>query len=114
MTTPEFSDWLRGTLERTGVSRRELARRLAAKYPQDGGQDAEETQRRKVKRILSGQTRNPTQETRDSICDALGVPRKSAPPETDPADEPLTRDEVREFRRLSLKIERLLGAGALA
>lgn len=75
-----FSEWLG---ERVGdgpgqVSRRELSRRLAHKHPDDGNRvQRVEAQRRNLRKILSGQ--RALQSTRDAICDALGVPRDSAP-----------------------------------
>lgn len=78
-----FYEWLGGELERRQVSRRELARRLASGRPDDGRRI--ESQRRHIKRILSGKTK-PTQRTRDAICDALGVPRDAAPSAKDEAE----------------------------
>ena len=75
-----FSGWLN---ERVGdgpgqVSRRELARRLAHNHPDDGQRvRLVEAQRRNLRKILAGQ--KAQQSTRDAICDALGVPRESAP-----------------------------------
>jgi transcriptional regulator with XRE-family HTH domain len=101
-----FGEWLGGELARLGVSRRELARRLAAQYPGGDDLEAQDSQRRTVRRILSGATKHPTRQTRDSICDALDVPRESAPDED--GDAPITRKELHEFRRLALKLERSL------
>lgn len=100
-----FRDWLEGEIGRQGVSRRELARRLAAQYPGSGDTEAN-SQRTTLKRILGGKTRRPSKPTRDAICDALGVSR-DAPP-VDDGDAPITREELHEFRRLSLKLERSL------
>lgn len=102
-----FAEWLEAELAKQGMSRRELARRLAAQYPGGDDLDAQESQRRTVKRILNGKTHKPTKQTRDSICDALDVPR-DAPPADSADDAPITREELHEFRRLSLKLERSL------
>lgn len=83
-----FTGWLR---ERVGeepgkVSRRELAKRLAAKHPDEGRhQKLIDAQRRNVRRILAGQ--KAIQATRDAICDALGEPRGSAPAASDEDEE---------------------------
>lgn len=81
MAGQTFSEWLN---QRVGdgpgqISRRELARRLARSRPDDGANEARfvEAQRRNLRKILAGQ--KAQQSTRDAICDALGVPRESAP-----------------------------------
>lgn len=113
----DFADWLAGELERQNVSRRELGRRLAAQYPGAGGEDAEDSQQRKLRKILSRKA-SPRQSTRDSICDALGVPRDSARAEGD-ENSPITREmvveELRRIRRNALRLERaLLGEGIVS
>lgn len=102
-----FKDWL---AERVGdapgcVSRRELARRLAAQHPGDGGEETAESHRRNLRKILKGETANPTQATRDAIQDALDD--HTAPTaEQDAADSPITRDEMRTWQRVNQKIGR--------
>lgn len=95
MAGQTFSEWLH---ERVGdapgqVSRRELARRLAHKHPDDGQRvQRVEAQRRNLRKILAGQ--KAQQSTRDAICDALGVPRESAPSvkDEDAEDDALFRE----------------------
>lgn len=108
-----FSHWLSGELERQGVSRRELARRLSAMRPEDGDRFTE-AQRRNLRRILQGQKAN--QASRNAICDALGVPRDSAP-SVDDEDEEEEQDLAaalqaiaREQNELNKKISRALRA----
>lgn len=94
MAGQTFSEWLH---ERVGdapgqVSRRELARRLAHKHPDDGQRvQRVEAQRRNIRKILAGQ--KAQQSTRDAICDALGVPRESAP---SAKDEEAEEDSLRQ------------------
>jgi len=100
-----FSAWL---AERVGdgpgkISRRELGRRLAAKHPEDGGQQRLiDAQRRNVRRILAGQ--KATQATRDAICDALDLPRDSAPSVEDEDEETDLVEAL--FRRLGPELRR--------
>lgn len=95
-----FSEWLN---DRVGdspgrVSRSELARRLAHKHPDDGERlQRVESQRRNLHKILAGQ--KAQQSTRDAICDALGVPRESAPSAKDEEaeEDSLRHQSVDEF-----------------
>lgn len=102
-----FKHWLS---ERVGdgpgqVSRRELARRLAARHPGAGGEETVESHRRNLRKILKGETAHPTQPTRDAIQDALDD--HTAPTaEEDAADSPITRDEFRVWQRTNAKLAR--------
>lgn len=84
MAGKTFREWLGQEMERQGVSRRELARRLAEGQPGDP-RDVAESQRRSVRRILNGET-NPTPRTRTSICKALGIDPSEAPSSDDEED----------------------------
>lgn len=104
-TRPAFKDWLADVLVGTGVSRRELARRLAEKHPEGVTDKTLDSQRKTVRRILSGDS-NPTQPTREAICDALGVPRDECPSADDEAaDSQITRDEFSVWKRVNRKLE---------
>ena len=83
-----FREWLEGALERSGVSRRELARRLADDAPV-GDPDS---YRRNISRILRGQVK-ASQPTRDAIQKALDD--HTAPSvEDEDSDEAITRELV--------------------
>lgn len=97
------------------MSRRELARRLSAARP-DNGEKHIDAQRRNLRRILQGQKAN--QATRNAICDALEVPRDSAPSVEDEADEEEQDLEAtlqalaRESLELNRRVSRVLKAAA--
>jgi len=69
-SSPVFRDWLFGAVTTSGLSKREIARRMAAKHPRGVNLDTIETARRTVNKILAGDL-TPTQPTRDWIADAL-------------------------------------------
>lgn len=107
-----FRDWLAGEMDRQGLSRREVARRLALQHPKGVTVDTVETYRRAIRRYLDPvdpQRPNPT--TRLAFADAL---------EADPADVPTVDDEVedvvdlaelmREQAALSRRVRRALKA----
>lgn len=101
MTEGRFKDWLEDALERHGVSRRELGRRLAGQHPGDGDP---ESYRRNLGRILGGEV-SPTQPTREAIQAALED--WSAPSVSDEErDSPISRDEFRTWQRVNTKIGR--------
>lgn len=110
-----FKEWLERTLERQQVSRRELARRLATRHPGDY-EEAVETHRRSVRRILAGRTR-PSNKTREAIQDALGdhtAPsvedeRQAADEERHDTAEALVRDP--EFLDALLSLARRIPTG---
>lgn len=98
-----FTAWLNARVgdDPGKVSRRELAKRLAATHPDDGRQQRLiDAQRRNVRRILNGQ--KATQATRDAICEALGD--HSAPSTDDEDEEAELVDAL--LRRLSPEIRR--------
>lgn len=111
-----FRDWLAGEMDRQGLSRREVARRLAVQHPKGVTPDTVETYRRAIRRYLDPvdpQRPNPT--TRLAFADAL---------EADPADVPTAEDEaedvedlaglLREQAMMTRRIERALKAGQKA
>lgn len=111
-----FRDWLDSALVRHGVSRRELARRLADDAPVGDP----ESYRRNLGRILKGEVK-ASQPTRDSIQKALGdFTAPSA--EAEDSDEAITAELViveleamiaarrREIRNL-IRYRRLVASG---
>jgi transcriptional regulator with XRE-family HTH domain len=87
--SPLFRDWLADAIDRSGLSKREIARRMAAKHPQGVTFETIETGRRTINKILAGKS-TPTQPTRDAIADALerdDHPSESADDEEE--DEPV-------------------------
>jgi transcriptional regulator with XRE-family HTH domain len=102
-----FRDWLSDAIPTSGLSKREIARRMAAKHPRGVNLNTIETGRRTLNKILAGDL-TPTQPTRDSIAEALG--RDDAPAVTDEDDEEsdlsstlqaLAREQAELSRRLS-------------
>lgn len=81
---PAFREWLEGAIAESGLSKRAIARRMAAKHPQGVTLDTIETSRRTLNKILAGDL-TPTQPTRDSIAEALG--RSDHPPALQDDDE---------------------------
>lgn len=107
-----FRDWLAGEMDRQGLSRREVARRLAVHHPEGVTVNTVETFRRAIRRYLDPvdpQRPNPT--TRLAFADAL---------EADPADVPTAEDEaedvtdlaelVRQQAALNRRLKRALNA----
>ena len=107
-----FRDWLASEMEKRSVSRREIARRLAAQHPRGVTPDTVETYRRAVRRYLEADPQVPTEQTQAAIARALGV---------DPADLPSGDDEeedgdlaatlqalAREQKELSRRLQRAL------
>jgi transcriptional regulator with XRE-family HTH domain len=82
--SPLFRDWLGDAITRSGLSKREIARRMAAKHPRGVTYETMETGRRTINKILAGEL-TPTQPTRDSIADALD--RDDHPSESADDDE---------------------------
>lgn len=66
----EFRDWLAGAIQESGLSKREIARRMAAKHPAGANTDTMETARRTINKILKGDL-SPRDPLRDSIAEAL-------------------------------------------
>lgn len=75
-------------MERQGLSRREVARRMAEKHPDGVTPQTTETYRRAIRRYLEVENpQKPTQQTRHAIADALGVDRGSLPTEEDEEED---------------------------
>lgn len=91
--SPMFRSWLAEALEGSGQSKREIARRMAAKHPRGVTHDTIETARRTLNKILSGDL-TPTQPTRATIAAALERDDfPSVEDDEEPSAMPLTRDE---------------------
>lgn len=83
MTGNAFRTWLQDEIDAQGLSRREVARRMATKHPKGVTPSTAETYRRAIYKYLDPeQPSNPTQPTREAIAEALGVD-----PSTIPADD---------------------------
>lgn len=65
-----FRSWLSEAVQESGLPKREIARRMAAKHPRGVNTDTIETARRTLNKILAGDL-TPTQPTRDWVADAL-------------------------------------------
>lgn len=82
--SPQFRDWLSEAVPASGLSKREIARRMAERHPRGVSLETIETGRRTLNKILfDGMT--PTQPTRDAIAAALD--RDDAPSVADADDE---------------------------
>lgn len=106
-SSPIFRDWLSEAITASGLSKREIARRMAARHPKGVNLETIETARRTVNKILAGDL-TPTQPTRDSISGALE--RDDAPAVSDEDEEDsdlpsalqaLVREQAELSRRLS-------------
>jgi hypothetical protein len=104
-----FRTWLSGEMERQGVSRRELARRLSA-----GNPERFSSYRRQVTRWLDPDSPvSPRNETRQAIAVALGANADDVPSEEDEESDllaqlaPLTRSMRSLEERLASRIERV-------
>jgi hypothetical protein len=69
--SPRFREWLEDAISRSGLSKREIARRIATKHPDGPTHAATETYRRTLNKILAGDL-TPTNPTRAVIAEALG------------------------------------------
>lgn len=70
-SSPKFGIWLKQAIAESGLSKREIARRMAAKHPKGATPETVDTARRTLNKIVGGE-QTPTQPTRDSIAAALG------------------------------------------
>lgn len=108
--SPRFRDWLSEAVETSGLSKREIARRMAARHPRGATAETIETARRTVNKILAGDL-TPTQPTRDSIAAALE--RRDAPSVDDEEEEPdlaATLLALAELNRQSRRVLRKVGS----
>ena len=86
MERPTFRDWLSEAIPASGLSKREIARRMAAKHPAGVSLDTIETARRTINKVLKADL-SPRDPLRDSIADALG--RDDHPSVADEDDDDL-------------------------
>lgn len=102
--SPNFREWLSAAIESSGLSKREIARRMAAKHKNGVTYETIETGRRTLNKILSGDL-TPTQPTRDTIAEALD--RDDAPStDDDDEDELLSSLDVRSLLRAQRDLNR--------
>lgn len=102
-------------MERQGLSRREVARRLAAQHPKGVTPDTVETYRRAVRRYLEVDPQVPTVQTQRAIAIAVGVSPDELPDGDQDEEEDLAvtlQGLVREHREMSRRLERALKAAA--
>lgn len=108
MAGPTFRDWLTGEMRRQNVTRRGLARRLAAQHPEGVNEATTETYRRAVYKYLHPvRPTKPTNQTRAAFAVALGVSPDEVPSTEDEEDDDLMAPLMRELRRLQERIESL-------
>jgi len=104
--SPNFQEWLAGAIPASGLPKREVARRMAARHPRGATYDTIETARRTLNKILAG-TLTPTQPTRDLIAVALDRDDAPGAGEDDGEDDSagtlhaLAREQADLSRRLS-------------
>lgn len=107
----QFRDWLAAALPESGMSKSEVARRMALKHPLGVTHGTKETARRTLNKILAG-TLTPTRATQAAIAEALG--RTDAPADDDEESEqdlPATLQALaREQAELSRRLSRALRA----
>lgn len=102
-----FREWLAGEMQRQNVSRREVARRLAAQHPKGVTTETVETYRRAVRRYLDPESpMRPTDSTRIAFAEAFGVDPDEVP-STEDEEEDLMAPLMRELRRLQERIDSL-------
>jgi transcriptional regulator with XRE-family HTH domain len=108
-----FSRWLDETLNRQGVSVRELARRVAQQHPVDDPARNLETVRRALNKYRH-EGRIPSAPMKRAIADALGEDADSIPNEDDPSDrfEAMMRDP--QFQRAAEPLLRMFARAARA
>lgn len=95
--SPLFREWLAEAIEGSGLSKREIARRMATKHPRGVTFETIETGRRTINKILAGEL-TPTQPTRDSIAEALDRgdhPAVSSDDDDEEEDEPVSELLIR-------------------
>jgi transcriptional regulator with XRE-family HTH domain len=112
-----FRTWLAGEMERQGLSRREVARRLAASHPQGVTPSTTETYRRAVRRYLDAEDpQSPTAQTRTAFAVALEVDPAEVPSSDDDEEEDLAaalQALAREQAEMSRRLNRVLKAAAV-
>lgn len=115
-STPTFRGWLDNELKQQGVSRRELARRLAAGHPEGVTPKTLETYRRAIYKYLDpSKQRTPTEPTRLAFAAALGVDPALVPTdEEDDEDEPDVAATLQALAREHADISRRINRALLA
>lgn len=86
MAPKTYREWLAEAIPASGLSKREIARRMAAMHPRGVSLDTIETGRRTVNKILAGDL-TPRDPLRSSIAAALG--RDDHPSVQDEEDDDL-------------------------
>ena len=84
-----FRDWLAGEMEKRQLSRREIARRLAAQHPKGVNVDTTETYRRAIRRYLEVDPQVPTEQTQRAIAAAIGADPSELPSGEDDEEDDL-------------------------
>jgi len=109
MPPTTFRDWLTGEMKRQEVTRRGLARRLAAQHPEGVTDATVETYRRSIYKYLHPtRPTKPTNPTRAAFAEALGVSPDEVPSTEDEEEaEDLMAPLMRELQRLQQRIGQL-------
>lgn len=95
-----FRTWLAGEISKQGLTRREVARRLAAKHPEGVTATTIETYRRAIYKYLDAERpAKPTQPTRQAFADALGVDAAQIPSDDEDEEDDLERALLRVVQR---------------
>jgi hypothetical protein len=103
--SPQFRDWLADAIETSGLSKREIGRRMAATHPRGVNTDTIDTGRRTINKILAGDL-TPTQPTRDLIAQALDRDDAPAVPDGDEEEEPDLAATLRALARRQAELSR--------
>lgn len=103
--SPKFRTWLSEAVDSSGLSKREIARRMALRHQRGVTAETIETARRTVNKILAGDL-TPTQPTRDTIAAALE--RGDAPSVEDEDEEPDLQQTLQDLAELNRQYNRLL------
>lgn len=105
-----FRGWLAEAVSASGLSKREIARRMAAKHPQGVSHDTIETARRTINKVLAG-TLTPRNPLRESIAAALGRGDFPSVEDEDEDDLQATLQKLAEDPQAARAVSRLLKAG---
>jgi len=98
--SPRFREWLEDAIADSGLSKREIARRIATKHQDGANFQTIETYRRTLNKIIAGKL-TPTNPTRTVIAAAIGL-------EDFPTEEDDEVDEVdRALAVLAAKRDRI-------
>lgn len=113
MAARNFREWLNTEIDRQGLTRREVARRLASKHPEGVTPQTIETYRRAIYKYLDpANPTEPTMQTRSAFADALGVDPASVPSQDDDSEDRDLAAELqalaREHAEMSRRLSRVL------